>query len=77
MLLKVGRKSQKVKAATLNWLNESIEIGIKTMTFDRGKEFSKWKEFEQESKIPLAIYFSDLGAPGQRGLNKNSNSMVR
>ena len=46
------------------------------MTFDRGKEFSKWKEIEQESKIPLEIYFSDPGAPGQRSLNENSNSIT-
>ena len=77
VLLKASRKSQEVKDATLNWLNEQVETGIKTMTFDRGKEFSKWKEIEQESKIPLEIYFSDPGAPGQRGLNENSNSIVR
>lgn len=53
MLLKASRNSQDVKDATLNWLNEQLEIGIKTMTFDRGKEFSKWKEIEQESKMPL------------------------
>ena len=77
VLLKASRKSQDVKDATLNWLNEQVEIGIKTITFDRGKEFSRWKEIEQESKIPLEIYFSDPGAPGQRGLNENSNSIVR
>lgn len=77
VLLKASRKSQDVKDATLNWLNEQVEIDIKTITFDRGKEFSRWKEIEQESKIPLEIYFSDPGAPGQRGLNENSNSIVR
>lgn len=77
VLLKASRKSQEVKDATLNWLNEHVEIGIKTMTFDRGKEFSKWKEIEQESKILLGIYFSSPGAPGQRGLNEVSNSIVR
>ena len=77
VLLKVSRKSQDIKDETLNWLNEPVEIGIKTMTFDRGKEFSKWKEIEQESKIPLEIYFSDPGAPGQRGSNENSNNIIR
>ena len=77
VLLKASCKSQDVKDATLNWLNEQVEISIKTMTFDRGKEFSKWKEIEQESKIPVEIYFSDPGAPGQRGLNENSNSIIR
>ena len=50
---------------------------IKTITFDRGKEFSKWKEIEQESKVPVEIFFSNPGVPGQRGLNENSNSIVR
>lgn len=77
VLLKASRKSQDVKDATLNWLNEQVEISIKTITFDRGKEFSKWKEIEQKSSIPIEIYFSDPGAPGQRGLNENSNSIVR
>ena len=77
VLLKASRKSQDVKDAILNWLNEQVEIGIKIITFDRGKEFSRWKEIEQKSKLPLEIYFSDPGAPGQRGLNDNSNSIVR
>lgn len=77
VLLKASRKSQDVKDATLSWLNEQVEIGIKTITFDRGKEFSKWKDIEQESKRPLEIYFSDPGAPGQRGLNENSNRSIR
>ena len=47
------------------------------ITFNRGKEFSKWKEIKQESKIPLEIFVIDPGAPGQQGLNKNSNSIVR
>lgn len=50
---------------------------IKTITFDRGKEFSKWKEVEQESSIPVDILFSDLGALGQRGLNENSHNSGR
>ena len=47
------------------------------ITFDRGKEFSKWKKIEQESQVPVEIFFSDPGAPGQQGLNENSNSIVR
>lgn len=77
VLLKASRKSQDVKDATLTWLNEQVAEAVSTITFDRGKEFSKWKEIEQESKIPIEIFFSDPGAPGQRGLNENSNSIVR
>ena len=34
VLLKASRKSQDVKHATLNWLNEQVEVGSKTITFD-------------------------------------------
>ena len=61
----------------MDWLTKKVEAATQTITFDRGKEFSKWKEIEQESKIPIEIYFSDSGVPGQRGLNENSNSIVR
>ena len=77
VLLKASRKSQDVKDATLKWLNNYEKDVITTITFDRGKEFSKWREIEQESKNTVEIYFSDPGAPGQRGLNENSNSIVR
>ncbi len=52
-------------------------MGIKTIAFDGGKEFSKWKEIEQESKTSVEIFFSDPESPRQRGLNENSNSIVR
>ena len=50
---------------------------IKIMTFDRGKEFSKWQEIEHESEIDLEIFFSDPGSAEQRGLNENSKGIVR
>ena len=48
---------------------------IKTITFDRGKEFSKWKKLENICKIK--VYFLDSGCPGQRGLNENNNGILR
>ncbi|QVK18545.1 IS30 family transposase [Mycoplasmatota bacterium] len=77
ILLKASRKSEDVKLATCNWLNELPNNCIITITFDRGKEFSKWKEIEQESLVDTGIYFGDPGSPGQRGLNENSNGIVR
>lgn len=77
VLLKASCNSQEVKEAILDWLNKQVKATIKKITFDRGKEFSKWKEIEQESSIPVEIFFSNPGAPGQRGLNENLNSIVR
>ena len=47
---------------------------LKTFTTDRGKEFACYKEVE---KLNIKVYFADAGSPGQRGLNENSNGIVR
>ena len=53
VLLKESRRSQDVKEATLDWLHKQVKATIKTITFDCGKEFSKWKEIEQEAQSLL------------------------
>lgn len=77
ILFKASRKSQDVNEATLNGLNQLNSHAIKTITFDRGKVFSKWQEIEHKSKIDLEIFFSDPGSPGQGGLNENLDRIVR
>lgn len=75
ILLKASRKSKDVYAAILNWSKTVNLSKVKSIIFDRGKEFAKWKEMEESTKID--IFFSDPGSPGQRGLNENSNGIVR
>ena len=58
-----------------SWFNSCEDGYVKTITFDRGKEFAKWKDMEALGKTE--VYFSDPGSPGQRGLNENSNGIVR
>ena len=77
VLLKASRKSEDVKASVTSWANNMVKETLKTITFDRGKEFSKWKEIEEECNNQLEIYFGDPGSPGQRGLNENSNGIIR
>ncbi|BDP71542.1 hypothetical protein EfmAA94_27150 [Enterococcus faecium] len=48
---------------------------FKSITFDCGKEFSNWKQISNVNDI--AIYFADPGTPSQRGLNENSNGLLR
>lgn len=48
---------------------------VKSITADRGKEFHMWIEVEKGLEIPF--YFSDPGAPGQRGTNENTNGRIR
>ena len=48
---------------------------VKSITADRGKEFHMWIKVEKGLEIPF--YFSDPGAPGQRGTNENTNGRIR
>lgn len=75
VLLKASRKSEDVLVAMKNWFTSISSTVIKTVVFDRGKEFAKWEEMEATGRTE--IYFSDPGSPGQRGLNENSNGIVR
>ncbi len=65
------------KEAICKWLSSLHKSCISTITFDRGKEFSKWSDIEKDSSVNIEIYFGDPGSPGQRGLNENSNGIVR
>ena len=48
---------------------------IKTITYDNGAEMSAYKELEE--MLNCLIYFADPGKPGQRGLNENTNGLLR
>ncbi|MDY3000933.1 MAG: IS30 family transposase, partial [Romboutsia timonensis] len=77
VLLKASRKSEDVKEAICKWLSSLHKSCISTITFYRVKEFSKWSDIEKDSSVNIEIYFGDPGSPGQRGLNENSNGIVR
>ncbi len=48
---------------------------FKSITFDNGKEFSKWKDIA--NKHDISTYFADVGAPNQRALNEHTNGLLR
>ena len=48
---------------------------IKTITYDNGVEMSAYKELEE--MLDCLIYFANPGKPGQRGLNENTNGLLR
>lgn len=48
----------------------------KSMTPDRGKEFSKHQEVTQQLDN-MPFYFADPHAPWQRGTNENTNGLLR
>lgn len=48
---------------------------IKSITADRGSEFSNWKEVEQIFKVP--VYFCLPHHPWEKGSNENTNKLIR
>jgi len=48
---------------------------IKTFTVDNGSEFSRFKDLEQATTSK--VYFADPHSPWQRGLNENTNGLLR
>lgn len=53
------------------------EKGIRprTIVFDNGSEFAKFRELEEELKT--SVYFADPHSPWQRGSNENINDCLR
>ena len=47
----------------------------KTLTVDRGLEFTDWKRIEDV--LGVRVYFCDPYSPHQRGTNENTNGLVR
>lgn len=47
----------------------------KSFTVDHGKEFAKYREIEEA--LGITVYFADVGNPGQRGTNENTNGLLR
>lgn len=70
---RLGAKSaENVNKAILE-IMEMIEI--KSITSDRGKEFSGYNEIV--NKTGVEVYFADAGKPWQRGTNENTNGLLR
>lgn len=66
------RKSKDVCGAIIKVLKD---MSPKSITMDRGKEFSMFLLLEEE--LDCDVYFSDLGCPYQRGSIENANGLLR
>lgn len=70
-----GRHAADIENRLNSWFEAVPKNLFKSITFDCGKEFSNWKNISNKNDI--AIYFADPGTPSQRGLNENSNGLLR
>lgn len=70
-----GRKAKDIESSINNFLDLFPRNFFQSITFDRGKEFANWKSIANRNDI--LIFFADPGCPGQRGLNENSNGLLR
>lgn len=70
------KKAQYVCEMMIELLNTIDKECVKTITPDRGKEFSKHFEVT-ESLGDVPFYFPDPHAPWQRGTNENTNGLIR
>lgn len=70
-----GRKAKDIEKSLDHWFTNLPSNLFKSITFDCGKEFSNWKSISNQHDI--SIFFADPGCPSQRGLNKQSNGLLR
>ena len=52
-----------------------VPMPIETITLDNGSEFADFLNIEKD--LGTTIYFADLHSPWQRGLNENTNDLLR
>lgn len=74
MMLVPNRKAETVHKATVKILKD-IKENIHTITFDNGKEFGDHEKMA--SDLDTKIYFADPYCSWQRGLNENTNGLIR
>ena len=74
-ILVPDRTEKNVTPAIINALKYFPPEMIKTITFDRGKEFSGYEEIEKA--LNCNVYFCDPYCAWQKGTNENSNGLLR
>jgi len=69
------KTSQTFMQATITLFEPINTRLIKTFTVDNGSEFSRFKDLEKATRSK--VYFADPYSPWQRGLNENTNGLLR
>lgn len=74
-ILVPNRKRETVTKAIIQRLETFPSDLVKTITFDRGKEFAGYEEIEEA--LGCHTYFCDPYCAWQKGSNENSNGLLR
>jgi len=69
------KRARTFNAGTVRAFGRHAGVPLETMTADNGKEFAKFAVLEK--KLGLAVYFAQPYHSWQRGLNENTNGLVR
>ena len=75
LLQKVQRKSARAVTAAVIQQMRPLAEQVKTVTFDNGKEFAAHGEVS--AAVSAQIYFAHPYSSWERGLNENTNGLVR
>jgi IS30 family transposase len=75
LLAKVKRKSAELTSQSIRHLLEPIAAKVFTLTSDNGKEFAKHQEIA--SALQAKFYFAHPYSSWERGLNENTNGLIR
>ncbi len=75
IVAKLQSKNAEELAKVLIYRAKKCNIPIKTITFDNGKEFSKHEKMSAALKAD--IYFANPYHSWERGLNENTNGLIR
>jgi IS30 family transposase len=68
------KSSEEMKNVLLNTFSNCPEL-IKTLTVDNGNEFALHNKISHE--IGVGVYFANPYSPWERGLNENTNGLIR
>lgn len=74
-ILVPDRTSANVTPAIINALKDFPDDLVRSITFDRGKEFSGYEEIEKA--LDCRTFFCDPYCSWQKGTNENSNGLLR
>ncbi|HBC7346629.1 TPA: IS30 family transposase, partial [Staphylococcus aureus] len=74
-VLMPDRSPNSMETAINNLIKHLPKGAVKTITVDRGKEFSCYQNIENQFNIN--VYFADPYSAWQRGTNENTNGLLR